>query len=267
MLAGLARLRRHGTGATRQRLSHRRTAVLAEAAREQGERLLGVALQRAQRIRAATAGMAGLRVMDDDVVGSGDTAQIDPAIQRRKIIGRPGVGGGQGSSRVPLLPSAVTVVRSTVPTSRHSSSAPAEPTTADPDTLHRGASLPVAATMTGADGTVLVTISRHTEHPVPQPTGSSTQTPLVVVDVVGEIDADTAALLHSALTSAVRRHRRVCCDLSRVAFLGAAGVNTILDVLHTADNTGCVFTVRGVHGISARVFQITGLDAVLAARA
>jgi hypothetical protein len=36
VLAGLARLRRHGTGATRQRLTHRRTgdltAVLAEAA-------------------------------------------------------------------------------------------------------------------------------------------------------------------------------------------------------------------------------------------
>jgi anti-anti-sigma factor len=59
----------------------------------------------------------------------------------------------------------------------------------------------------------------------------------------------------------------VCCDLSRVAFLGAAGVNTIVAVLHTADDSGCVLTVRGVHGISARVFQITGLDAVLAARA
>jgi anti-anti-sigma factor len=112
--------------------------------------------------------------------------------------------------------------------------------------------------MTGADGTVLATVARHREHSRPEQ---------IVIDVVGDIDADTAPLLHTALTHAVRRHGHVCCDLSRVAFLGAAGVNTILAVLHDAEDTGCVFTVRGVHGISARVFQITELDAVLAARA
>jgi anti-anti-sigma factor len=121
--------------------------------------------------------------------------------------------------------------------------------------------------MTSADGTVLATISRHHEHSLPEQAGGSKRTPRVVIDVAGEIDGDTAPLLHTALTHAVQRNGRVDCDLSRVAFLGAAGVNTILAVLHDADNTGCVFTVRGVHGIVARVFQITGLDAVLAARA
>jgi anti-sigma B factor antagonist len=120
--------------------------------------------------------------------------------------------------------------------------------------------------MTGADGTVLATVSRHTEHPLPEQPGSSERPPLIVIDVAGDIDADTAPLLHTALIHAVRRNRQVCCDLSRVAFLGAAGVNAILAVLPTADDTGCVLTVRGVHGIGTRVFQITGLDAVLAAR-
>jgi anti-anti-sigma regulatory factor len=59
----------------------------------------------------------------------------------------------------------------------------------------------------------------------------------------------------------------VCCDLSRTEFLGAAAVNTILAALREADDAGCVFTVRGVHGLGVRVFQITGLDAVLASRA
>jgi hypothetical protein len=51
-----------------------------------------------------------------------------------------------------------------------------------PDTPGRGTSLPASATITGADGAVLATISRHSEHPVPEPTGSSGQAPLIVVD-------------------------------------------------------------------------------------
>jgi anti-anti-sigma factor len=122
-------------------------------------------------------------------------------------------------------------------------------------------SLRATATVTGADGTVLATISRHTE-----PAGSPVDAPLVVVDVAGDIDADTAPLLQLALTDAISRNCHVCCDLRRVEFLSAAGINTILAALHTADDTDCTLTVRGVHGISARVFRITGLDSVLASR-
>ena len=153
-------------------------------------------------------------------------------------------------------------------TSRHSSSQQASLTTSrDPSAADPEAWLQTSITVTGADGTVLVEIARHTEDPAGEHSGSSAASPQVVVDVVGDIDADTAPLLLSALTHAVQRNRRVCCDLSRVAFLGAAAVNTILAALRHADITGCAFTVRGLHGIGARVFQITGLDAVLAARA
>ena len=151
-------------------------------------------------------------------------------------------------------------------TSRPSSS-PTEPATNDLDASDCAPSAQVSSTITADDGTVLATISRRTEHASLELAGRPNQPPLVVIDVDGDLDADTAPLLHTALTSAVRRNRHVCCDLNQVAFLSAAGVNTILDTLRHADDAGCVFTVRGVHGISARVFQITGLDALLAARA
>ncbi|WP_250001944.1 STAS domain-containing protein [Actinoplanes sp. M2I2] len=116
--------------------------------------------------------------------------------------------------------------------------------------------------MTGPDGRVLIEISRHTEHP-----DGVQHLPVAVIDVAGEIDAETAPVLRTALTQAIRHNRRVCCDLSRVAFLGADGANTIFGAVRSADDTGCAFSVRGVHGISALVFQITGLAAVLAGRA
>jgi anti-anti-sigma factor len=122
-------------------------------------------------------------------------------------------------------------------------------------------------TVTEADGTVLIEISRHTENSAAEHPGSATPSPLVVVEVVGDVDVDTASVLYAALTHAIERNRHVCCDLSRVAFLGAAGVNTILAALRDADSAGCAFTVRGMHGLSARVFQVTGLDALLATRA
>jgi anti-anti-sigma regulatory factor len=66
-------------------------------------------------------------------------------------------------------------------------------------------------------------------------------------------------MLQTALAQAIRRHPRVCCDLSKVAFLGAAAVNTIFTALAAADETGCVFTVRGVREFGVRVFRLAGL--------
>jgi anti-anti-sigma factor len=126
--------------------------------------------------------------------------------------------------------------------------------------------LPAFTAVTGFAGTVLAEISCYTEPPATEHSSSS-EAPLVVVDVAGGLDADTAPELHTRLNQAIRRNPRVCCDLSRSEFLGAAAVHTILAALREADDAGCVFTVRGVHGLGARVFQITGLDAVLASRA
>jgi arginine decarboxylase len=45
---------------------------------EQGEQLLGTALARAARVRAVIADLPGLRLMGDQVVGSGGAAELDP---------------------------------------------------------------------------------------------------------------------------------------------------------------------------------------------
>ena len=158
--------------------------------------------------------------------------------------------------------------------SRHSSSSPLDeptapgglntpdPNAAGPDAADEMPSLRATSTVTGYDGTVLATISRHTEYPT-----HNGEAPLAVVDVAGDIDADTAPLLYAVLAHAIRRNERVCCDLGRAVFLGAAAVNTILAAFTDADEACCVLTVRGVHGFGTRVFQITGLDEFLASRA
>jgi anti-anti-sigma factor len=107
----------------------------------------------------------------------------------------------------------------------------------------------------GPDGTELIKVGRHTE--------AGDDHARLVLDVSGDIDADTAPVLHAALSAAIDRHRHVCCDLTGVDFLGAAGANTIIAALRHADETDCAFTVRGVHGLAARVFRITGLDALI----
>lgn len=45
---------------------------------EQGEQLLGAALRRATRVRAAIGELDRLRLMDGEVIGTGGTAQLDP---------------------------------------------------------------------------------------------------------------------------------------------------------------------------------------------
>lgn len=129
-----------------------------------------------------------------------------------------------------------------------------------------GGSLRASGTVTGVDGTVLATISRHTEPPLSGHPGSPAGVALVVVDVVGDLDADTTPLLHAALTHAISHNAQVCCDLSQTGFVGAAAVNTLYAALRDANDAGCDFHVRGVHGFQSRVFEITGLDTVLASR-
>ena len=102
-----------------------------------------------------------------------------------------------------------------------------------------------------------------TPHPTDLVISRSTEQATQVVTVRGDIDADTAPLLDASLSSAIEQHRQVCCDLSGVDFLGAAAVHTLLAARQHADETGGSLRVRGVHGIAARVFRITGLDTVL----
>ncbi len=118
----------------------------------------------------------------------------------------------------------------------------------------------MSATLAGADGTIVATVTRHTE---PADSAAGHDDALMVVAVAGDVDLDTASLLRLTLTQAIDRHPRVCCDLSEVGFFGAAGANMLLEAHRHAVNAGHDFGVRGAHGIIDRVLQIVGLDDVL----
>jgi anti-anti-sigma factor len=93
--------------------------------------------------------------------------------------------------------------------------------------------------------------------------GSAGSAGQVIVEVTGDVDDRTAPSLLSALTRAIVRQPRVCCDLSAVDRFGATGA----DVLAVAHLTAAVargsFSVRGVRGCTAQVLETTGLDRIL----
>jgi anti-anti-sigma factor len=87
----------------------------------------------------------------------------------------------------------------------------------------------------------------------------------VVVEVAGEVDVLTAGRLREALGDAVRVAGAgpVIVDLSRLDFLDSTGVQALIDGYHTAMVAGGTLTVRGAHGIPARVLRVVGLAEVL----
>jgi anti-anti-sigma factor len=122
-------------------------------------------------------------------------------------------------------------------------------------------SLGVAGTVTGPSGTALLTVTLRTEPPE-NPAAQA----LLVVAAAGEVDVDTAPLLHAALADAVDRHAMVCCDLSEVSFLSAAGITALISAHQRAAETGARLTVRGAHGVTRRVLRISGLEQLLGAK-
>jgi anti-anti-sigma factor len=119
-----------------------------------------------------------------------------------------------------------------------------------------GDSVGVSATVAGFDGVVIGTVTRHREAGQTDP---AHRQELIVVSVIGDLDADTGPLLHIALTEALDTNPSVCCDLRRVTFFGAAGANTVLAAHLRAAASGRQFTVRGVHGMTRLVLAITGV--------
>jgi anti-anti-sigma factor len=111
-----------------------------------------------------------------------------------------------------------------------------------------------SSTVIGSDGTETIKVCRYTE---PAASGDHAWR---VVDVSGDIDADTAPVLQAALIDAISLHHQVCCDLTGVEFFGGAGANTIMAALRYADDADHAFAIRGVHGVTAQVFRIVGLD-------
>ncbi|MEU4242523.1 STAS domain-containing protein [Actinoplanes sp. NPDC026619] len=109
----------------------------------------------------------------------------------------------------------------------------------------------------GDDGTMVITVSRRIER---ESADESPDDRLSVVAVTGEIDHDTVALIHVALDQALAGRAAVCCDLSGVTFCGAAAARVLLAVHSRAVETGRIFFLRGVSGITARVLNALDPD-------
>ena len=82
--------------------------------------------------------------------------------------------------------------------------------------------------------------------------------------IEGELDLATVPRLSAALLSVERNgHRSIVLDLGSLTFMDASGLTAILSSHHRAAAEGRTFTVESCRGIVARVFSLTGQEAVL----
>jgi anti-anti-sigma factor len=147
--------------------------------------------------------------------------------------------------------------RSTMSVPRYPTSVPARAAESVPTATAVPARFPVSAfTVIAGDGAALATITRRTERLAD---GGA----LVVVAVAEDIDQDSAPALRSVLLEALAPDHSVCCDVSGVAFFGAAAAATVLDAHRFAQARGAEFTVRGARGLAREVLEFVGLRTVL----
>ncbi|NEC63096.1 STAS domain-containing protein [Streptomyces sp. SID9727] len=84
-----------------------------------------------------------------------------------------------------------------------------------------------------------------------------------VVTPVGELDHHTADLLREPLESAVEQgHTRLVVDCSRLDFCDSTGLNVLLGVRLKAEEAGGGVHLAAMQPVVARVFEITGAEAV-----
>lgn len=84
-----------------------------------------------------------------------------------------------------------------------------------------------------------------------------------VVAAAGELDHHTAELLRSPLEDALDQGRvRLVIDCSQLEFCDSTGLNVLLGARLKADAAGGGVHLAGMLPVVARVFEITGADAV-----
>ncbi|MFD8465808.1 STAS domain-containing protein [Streptomyces cyaneofuscatus] len=89
-----------------------------------------------------------------------------------------------------------------------------------------------------------------------------------VVTPVGELDHHTADLLREPLESAVEQGRsRLVVDCSRLDFCDSTGLNVLLGARLKAEADGGGVHLAGMQPVVARVFEITGAEAVFTVHA
>ncbi|MCG7527385.1 STAS domain-containing protein [Streptomyces sp. OfavH-34-F] len=89
-----------------------------------------------------------------------------------------------------------------------------------------------------------------------------------VVTPVGELDHHTADLLREPLESAVEQGRaRLVVDCSRLDFCDSTGLNVLLGARLQAEAAGGGVHLAAMQPVVARVFEITGAEAVFTVHA
>jgi anti-sigma B factor antagonist len=85
----------------------------------------------------------------------------------------------------------------------------------------------------------------------------------LVVEVVGEIDLDTAPQLHAAIVDAIDRAPEAACivDLTDVSYLGSAGLTVLLATTrHAEARSRSLPIVVDANRPVIRPIELTGLD-------
>lgn len=86
-----------------------------------------------------------------------------------------------------------------------------------------------------------------------------------IVHVAGEIDVTSAAVLRDALEALIADgRRRLTLDLTDVTFLDSTGLGIVVGRLKRLARHGGTLTVAASHERVRRVFDITGLDLLIA---
>ncbi len=119
--------------------------------------------------------------------------------------------------------------------------------------------LPFDRAVTDDDATMTITLTY-------RPTDAAPGIPVTVVAVSGDIDRATAPLLHRALWQALLDPVPVWCELSGVLFFDAAAANTVMAAHTDATKSGRVFTLCGVHGMTAQVLAAVDPDGTVPRR-
>lgn len=86
----------------------------------------------------------------------------------------------------------------------------------------------------------------------------------VRVQVQGELDLSTSPAFDKAVRQELDAGRKVIIDLSEIAFIDSTGLNALITAMRTSDSNGGELAVSPTLPEQVRrVFEITGLDAVL----
>ncbi|MFI8092027.1 STAS domain-containing protein [Streptomyces sp. NPDC086080] len=87
--------------------------------------------------------------------------------------------------------------------------------------------------------------------------------PSAVVTPAGELDHHTADLLREPLEGCLAKgFKRLVIDCSRLEFCDSTGLNVLLGARLKAEEAGGGVHLAGMQSVVARVFEITGADAV-----